>query len=201
MTGSGTTKLDRFVRKVHIYAGLLNFTSVMICGMAGLVVTFEAPDIFHGAAEKQVEIRDFTAPDIASDQDLAQAIGSVVEHANSIAPVVKRDAQHQLVVDFYSVNGLKRVTVSESEHQLRIETLRNSGWRFIDNLHATTIHEKTEDWAIRGWAWYMELSIWCLIAMTLTGIWMGLRRRSFRLGLVSLAFGLAGASALFWYLR
>ena len=116
--------------------------------------------------------------------------------------VITDQADHQLVVHFYSVNGLKRVTVLEDRHQIRIETLRNSIWRFIDNLHATTIAERASGWAIRGWAWYVEFSIWCLLAMVLTGLWMGLRARfPYRLGQAVFIVGLGIAAALFELVR
>ena len=76
---------------------------------------------------------------------------------------IRRDAQHRLVADFYSVNGLVRATLLESEGQLQVETRRNSIWRFFDNAHATTIQETASDWASGAWAWYIELSIWSLM--------------------------------------
>ncbi len=194
--------LDRFARKVHIYAGLLNFTSVIVFGVAGLVVTLDAPDIFHNGGSSVVEIRSFSAPDIAADKDVALAVEAALQPENSAVPFTTRNADHQLVVNFYSVNGLKRVTVLEDRHQIRIETLRNSVWRFVDNLHATTIAERTSGWAIRAWAWYIEFSIWCLLAMVLTGLWMGLRARfPYRLGQAAFLVGLGAAAALFILVR
>ena len=195
-------QFDRVAKKLHIYAGLLNFTSVIVFGVAGLVVTFDAPDIFHNGGSTEVEIRPFATPEIATDKDVALAVEATLQPENFAAPFTTRNADHQLVVHFYSVNGLKRVTVLEDRHQIRIETLRNSIWRFIDNLHATTIAEQASGWAIRGWAWYVEFSIWCLLAMVLTGLWMGLRARfPYRLGQAVFIVGLGLAAALFELVR
>jgi len=193
---------DQLIRKVHIYAGLLNFAGVIVFGLAGLVVTFDAPDIFHTGRPPEVEIRKFTPPEIAGDREVAAAISEEILIDNSAAPVITRNAEHQMVVNFYSVNGLKRVTVLEGEGRIRIETMRNSVWRFVDNLHATTISEKSTGVAVRAWAWYIEFSIFCLLAMILTGCWMGLRFRwSFRWTPVSLVAGFAAATALFFLVR
>ena len=191
-------QFDRLAKKLHIYAGLLNFTSVIVLGVAGLVVTFDAPDIFHNGGTTAVELRTFSVPEIATDKDVALAVEATLQPENSAVPFTTRNADHQLVVHFYSVNGLKRVTVLEDRQQLRIETMRNSVWRFVDNLHASTIAERTSGWAIRAWSWYVEFSIWCLLGMVLSGLWMGLRARfPYRLGQAAFFVGLGMAVVLF----
>jgi hypothetical protein len=80
-----------------------------------------------------------------------------------------------------------------------VQTFRNSIWRFVDNVHATTISETARDGATEAWAWYIEFSIWSLIAMALTGMWLGLRGRwSYRWTRVSLAAGIAVFAVLYW---
>ncbi len=166
-----------WIRKIHMYAGLLNFTILCLFGMAGLVVTAEAPDIFHAGNMPAVSSVPFRASPSASDKEVGAAIAEQLQPRHSGHPNVRRNAAHQLVADFYSVNGLVRVTVLEAEGMLRVETLRNSIWRFFDNAHATTIQETARDWAPSVWAWYIEISIWSLIAMALTGLWLGLASR------------------------
>ena len=104
--------------------------------------------------------------------------------------------------EFYSINGLLRVTLLESENRIQMQTFRNSIWRFIDNAHATTISEETRSGAVRAWAWYIEASIWSIIAMTLSGIWLGVTARwNFGWTRVSLAAGCAAFVALYWLER
>jgi hypothetical protein len=38
--------MNTWIKKIHMYTGLLNFTILCVFGLAGLVVTAEAPDIF-----------------------------------------------------------------------------------------------------------------------------------------------------------
>jgi hypothetical protein len=112
---------------------------------------------------------------------------------------MRRDAQHQLVADFYSVNGLVRATLLEGEGQLRVETRRNSIWRFFENAHATTIQEEASDWAPGAWAWYVELSIWSLMLMALTGVWLGLTTRwPFWWTKASVVVGTLGFAIFYW---
>jgi hypothetical protein len=119
----------------------------------------------------------FTAPPSASDKEVAALIISQYRPPKTGTPNPRRNAQHQLVMDFYSVNGLVRMTLLESSNQLQVETYRNSIWRFFDNAHATTLQEQHQDWPVRVWAWYIEISIWSLLLMALTGTWLGLTSR------------------------
>ena len=194
--------VNLWVRKLHIYAGLLNFTALTVFGLAGLVVTMDAPDIFKSGIPPGTITRDFTAPATASDKEVAAQIASLLQPAHAGLPNIHRDTEHHLVADMYSVNGLVRATVLDKSSQLRVETYRNSIWRFFDNAHATTISEKTGDNAVHAWAWYIELSIWSLVAMTLSGVWLGVTSRwNFRWTRVSLAAGCAAFVALYWLER
>jgi hypothetical protein len=193
--------MDRWIRKIHIYLGLLNFSILMVFGLAGLVVTFEAPDITTQKQGPSIAYREFTPPPSASDKQVGQLIWRDLEPAHAGQPVVHRDAANRLVTDFYSVNGRVRVTLFEAEHRIEVETRRNSIWRFIDNAHATTIPEQAGG-ATRAWAWYIEFSIWALIGMSLSGIWLGMVSRwRFIWARVSFAAGCAVFLALFFLER
>jgi len=140
-----------------MYTGLFELHDPLCVRAGGLVATAEAPDISrrNGARRHYLALpragfgfrptgRGTNPPAVAA------------EHAGK--PNIRRDAQHQLVAEFYSVNGLVRATLLEGEGQLRVETRRNSIWRFFDNAHALTIQESASDWR-RAPGWYIELSI------------------------------------------
>ena len=166
-----------WVRRIHIYLGLLNFTLLAIFGLAGLIVTAEAPDINHGGSIPVTTSVPFQAPGAASDKDVGALITQTLQPRHAGRPTVRRNDNHQLVADFYSVNGLVRATLLERENRLSVETRRNSIWRFIDNAHATTLSETSSSWAVNAWAWYIEISIWSLLLMAMSGLWLGLTTR------------------------
>lgn len=169
--------MNDWIMKIHMYTGLLNFTILCVFGLAGLVVTADAPDIFHSGVQPVVATVAFRAPGTASDKEVGDLIGAFLHPPHAGKANVRRNEQHQLVADFYSVNGLVRATLLETEGKLQVETRRNSIWRFFDNAHATTIQETATDWAPGAWAWYIELSIWSLMLMAFTGAWLGLTLR------------------------
>jgi hypothetical protein len=188
-----------WIRRIHLYLGLLNFSLLMVFGLAGLVVTFEAPDIFHQKQGPAAQVRTFSAPPSASDRELGALIAQTLQPPHAGPPIVHRNPINQLVVEFYSVNGLVRATLDRGEERLQVQTFRNSVWRFLDNAHATTIAEQGGDRAVRAWAWYIEFSIWSLIAMSLSGLWLGLNTRwSYRWTRVALAAGSAAFVVLYW---
>lgn len=191
--------MTHWIRRIHLYLGLLNFSLLIVFGLAGLVVTLEAPDIFQQKQGPATELRDFSPPAGASDREAGALIRQTIDPAHAGAPFVHRNAANELVAEFYSVNGVVRATLLSGERQLRVETFRNSIWRFVDNAHATTIAEEGGDAAVRAWAWYIEFSIWSLIAMAATGLWLGLRTRwNYRWTKVAFAAGSAVFLALYW---
>lgn len=169
--------MNAWLTKLHMYAGLLNFTILCVFGMAGLVVTAEAPDIMHGGVQPVTVTVPFRPPPSASDKEVGELIRAQLQPRHANLGNVRRNSRHQLEVDFYSVNGRIRATLLEPEGKLEIETRRNSIWRFFDNAHATTIQETATDWAPVAWSWYIELAIWSLMFMALTGTWLGLTTR------------------------
>lgn len=191
-----------WIRRLHMYLGLLNFSLLIVFGLAGLVVTAEAPDIFRQKRGPETTVRDFTAPPDASDREVARQAGTAFAPPHAGPPVVRRNGANQLVAELYSVNGMTRITLLESERKARIEEYRNSIWRFFDNAHATTLAEQSGDWVVRAWAWYIELSIWSLVAMALSGLWLGVVSRwSFRWTRISFAAGCAAFVVLYWIER
>ena len=191
-----------WVRRIHMYAGLLNFSILVIFGMAGLVVTFHAPDIMHSGVPPRTSSLPFTAPRSVSDPEMGRLIAEHVgTPPHSGPPYVHRDGSNRLLVDFYSVNGLVRATLIESENRIELQTYRNSIWRFVDNVHAATIADRAADTALRAWTWYIEFSIWSLIAMCVTGVWLAVALRwSFTWTRAALAAG-ALMFAIFYVLE
>ena len=195
-------RFTSWIRRIHIYSGLLNFSLLMIFGLAGLVVTFKAPDIMHSGVRPETKSIDFTAPESLSDKQAGERIASAVgrpPHAGE--PYIHRDDSNRLAVDWYTANGLVRAVYLEQEHRVEIQTRRNSIWRFFDNVHATTMADRSPDPVVRAWARYIEVSIWSLIGMCLSGIWLGVASRwRFTWTRIALAAGCA-VFAIFFLLE
>jgi len=191
----------RLIKKVHIYAGLLSFTAFVVYGIAGLHATLlPAPDARPPEAASTREVA-LDVPGGMTDKQVADLV-----HATLALPLtsplpewaLQRDPDGRLRLDFYTPNGIHRVTVLEDEGRLRVDTGRTDLGRFLINLHAMT--GVTRSLPLLAWTAYNLLATVSLILMTATGLYLWLASRpSHRPARLSLVTGSAVFLALvFW---
>ncbi len=168
--------MRNLVLKLHIYAGLLTFSQLMVYGFAGLVATAqsaaERPKVPH-----TIRHVTFTPPPSASDKEVADAVYREL-HLPLTRPMplfaINRNAANALQLDFYNINGIYRVVVLEREHRLRIEEVRNSLGIFLADVHAITTGDAQAPRLVRIWAFYNEFAMWCLLAFVVSGVYLWL---------------------------
>jgi hypothetical protein len=188
------------VLKLHIYAGLLTFGQLVIYGLAGIVATFhqgpERPKIVRA-----VQYVPFDVPPSSTDKQVADRIFQTVNLPLS-RPMpswfLRRTPEHDLLLDFYNINGIWRVVVLEREHRLRIEQIRNGTWVFLGDVHAAAGGDPEAPRLIRIWSVYNAFAMWCLLAFCISGVylWLSSEARS-RWAWASVASGL-GALIVLW---
>jgi hypothetical protein len=192
------------ILKVHIYAGLLTFSQLMIYGIAGLTATFEG-GLERPKIPYTVQYAPFTPAPSATDKQVAAAVYATVRPSLA-RPVpdwyIRRTPQNDMLLDFYNVNGILRVVVLEREHQLRIEHIRNNVWLFLSDIHAATPGDEEAPTIVRAWAVYNEAAMWCLLAFCASGLylWLSTRARA-RWAWVCLGSATAAFSALWFSFR
>ena len=193
--------LTRWIKRLHIYAGLLNFSILMIFGIAGLAATFRVERRF----DVSVETRPFVASANATDYEAAMAAYAALDLPLASPPprnAVHRDTNHNVSFMTYAPSGPRVVTLVERDQQLQVERRRNRLWHFFDNLHATTPANGAVDLRMRMWTWYVEFSIWSLIWMSISGIYLWLSARpGHRWAQAAFALGAGGFGVLYWVFR
>ena len=172
--------MNRLIKKIHVYLGLLNLSFVLIFGVTGTVATLRYAPYRLPSPKQPPRYEPYEAPARLSDQQVADDIYRklripLTSPAEDWA--IRRDDQNDLLIDLYTINGPYRVTLLEKENRLRIERVRESIWLYIDNLHGHTLQEPGMDRPLRLWAYYNEFSIWSLMGMALSGIYLGLTSR------------------------
>jgi uncharacterized iron-regulated membrane protein len=192
--------VNRLIRKVHIYAGLLVFAQLILYGLAGLVATMQAQ------AERPKVARDtryvpFTAPPSSTDQEVAQLVYETLNFPLS-RPIpdwfLRRTPDHHLLLDFYNINGIRRVVVLENEGRLRIEDIHNNLWLFLEDIHASTPGDEGAPPLMHIWALWNEAGMWVLLGFCVSGVWLWLTARPrFLWAWVSLVCG-ASSLAILW---
>lgn len=171
--------MNRWIKKLHMYCGLLNFSILVVFGIAGLTATFEPAPQNRTPPPAIARFVAYTAPPAMSDKEVADDVYRFLQLPLTAPPRygIRRDGDNNLAFSLYTVNGERRVTVLEKENRLRVEEARNSIWRYLDNLHSTTIQAPAPDLRLRLWTYYNEFAIWSLIGMALSGLYLWLSSR------------------------
>jgi hypothetical protein len=172
--------MRELIKKIHMYLGLLSFSILVVFGIAGLRATILPRFQDRPKPEASVHFESFTAPDNLTDKQVADRVWEHLKVPLSApAPpfAIRRNGDNDLGFGFYTPAGVTRVTVLEKEDRLRIESVRNTFWAYLSNLHATTIRAASPDWRVRMWTWYNEFSIWTLLGMSLSGLYLWLSSR------------------------
>jgi hypothetical protein len=197
--------MHELLKKIHAWLGLASFTILLVYGLTGLSVTMLPAPERRVRPAAEVELVDFAAPANLSDKELADRVWAHLKLplANP-APEwsLRRDADHNLTIGFYTPNGTARVTVLEGEGKLRVERQRARWPAFVNNLHASTLRDLPVDWRMRAWVAYNEVAIFALIFLSLSGLYLWLSSRPrHRLAQLSFFAGTGSFLVLYWLSR
>jgi hypothetical protein len=192
--------LSVWTKKIHTYLGLLNFTILVVFGIAGLTATMQGPEGRRSAKVKTIT-REFAPPPNSDDFQAATAAYQLLNFrmAQPLSrQMIHRDATNNVTFDVYSVNGIRTITLLEQQRLLRVEQQHNNIWAYLNDMHTVTVQTRMQQTAIRMWSWYTEFSIWSLLFMSISGIYLWLASRpGHRWAQASLAAGAAAFLALY----
>jgi hypothetical protein len=193
--------MHRLIKKFHTYAGLLSFTLMLIYGVAGLTATIRkgAEGSARGFGPPRFE--SFSVPTGLDTQlDKHQVSDLVYDHLKP--PLVERLTTEMVEtggagnprLDFWSINGVQRVTVLVREGRLKIEKQRSDLPDFLNALHATLTGYPTSFPLIRVWGTYNHFGLLCMLFLALSGAYLWLVPR---LRLPSSKFVMIAGAGLF----
>ncbi len=161
------------ISRIHTYTGLLTFANLILYGIVGIAALFDT----RGIPSAVVWEQPFAMQANQTDRETAERVVKLLE-LSLATPVhdfnIRRDAQHRLALDFYHANGRHKITILGD--RIRVEYARASLWKYLSTLHVTTAAFHSGDWRMQLWAWWNEFAMWCLLAMTASGVWIWLSR-------------------------
>lgn len=194
-----------WIKRLHMYAGLLCVSSLLVYGIVGVVAMLEEAPGNRAKRIPETTFRNFTPPPNLSDVELAQYI---MDHfplplANRIPQrAIRRDKDNNLLLNYYAVNGMTTVTVLEKEQKLKFERIKLRFLDFLNRIHSVTIGSEVPDLRVRGWMYYNEFSIWVMTFLTISGFYLWLSSRpGWRWAQASFASGLVLFLSLYWAIR
>lgn len=161
------------ISRIHTYAGLLTLANVVLYAVVGMAALFDARRTPAAVVREQ----DFATQAGQTDRETAERVVKLLG-LTLATPVhdfnIGHDGQRRLVLDFYHANGRDKVTVLGE--RIRVEHTRAGLWKYLSTLHVTTAAFHSGDWRMQAWAWWNEFAMWCLLAMTASGVWIWISR-------------------------
>jgi hypothetical protein len=200
---SSRRRLRGWIRRAHVWLGLLSCTALITFGAAGMTTAWRQRPWKQPVPPRIVEMS-YEAPSGATDAEIADGILETLAVPFRY-PVperaLRRDSEGRLTFQIYTPNADYRVEVAADDRSFRAETRQAGLAEFLNRVHA--IHprqaEAASDWRVRLWSFYVEFSVWAVLAMPLTGLYLWVRTRP-RYRLALLGFGLAVVSSIVFYL-
>lgn len=192
--------LYEWLKKLHMYSGLLTFTAFVVWGITGVhAVLLPPPDQYKPPPVSSAREIPFQATGNIDDEALAQAIFNV-----SNIPLaggrynVHRDQQLNLAFNVFTINGGREVTFFEEKGIVHIAHRANSLWDYFSSMHTAHTRRHRLTPAAIAWGYFNEISTWAFLFMTLSGIYLWIATRpGLRWAQLSLA-GMAGLTLLLW---
>ena len=181
----------RWIKKLHIYTGLLSFTGFTVWGIIGIWASFMPPPQERVRPEPQVRMVDFQVDGSANDQQITDAMIKA-SGLPFIEPGRKpnRNRDGHLQVRYLTPNGTRAMVLLEEENKLRVEAIPSPFLGFLNILHYQTFTHHNPGWEVKMWGAYNEFSMWAVIFMTVSGLYMWLATRP-KMGWAQWTFGLA----------
>jgi hypothetical protein len=169
--------MRHWMRRLHVHAGLLSTTALVIFAVAGLDSTFRGTPSLYDRPPDEVRWIGFAAPPDLPEDELARRVHAALGFALSEpAPdyARQRDAEGRLVLSHYSLNGRRDAVVLAEAGRLRVDVWHADLFAFLNQLHAVTplIPPRGVDWRVFLWSLYVELSIFALFFFVFSGVWL-----------------------------
>jgi hypothetical protein len=187
--------LYEWVKKIHMYSGLLTFTAFVVWGVTGVHAVFLPPaGQYTPPPVSSVQEIPFREAGSLDDQTLARSIYEKVRIPLAGGRYnVHRDEQSNLAFNVFTINGGREVTFLEKEGIVRIAHRGNSLWGYLSSMHTAHSRRHRLTPSAIAWGYFNELSTWAFLFMTFSGLYMWIATRP---GLRWAQLSLAGITAL-----
>ena len=193
----------KWMKKLHMYAGLLSFTAFIVWGIVGVGATFLPAPGTRTPRAPEVRTIPFPVSGTATDQQLTNAMIEA-SRLPFIQPGRKpqRDPRGRLMVRYFTPNGPRRLVLLEKKNAIRIESTQSTLWSFLNTLHMQSWEHfkggRNLGLEVKLWGGYNEFSLWAVIFMTLSGVYLWLATRP-GLRWTQWTFGAASAAFIAFY--
>lgn len=190
-----TALLYEWVKKIHMYSGLLTFMAFVVWGVTGIHAVFLAPPgEYKPPPISSMREIPYRAAGSLDDEQLSKAIYEAVRIPLAGGRYnVHRDEQANLSFNVFTINGGREVTFLEKQGIVRVAHRGNSVWGYLSSMHTAHSRRHRLIPAAVAWGYFNEFATWAFLFMTLSGLYMWIATRP-RLRWAQLSLG--GMAAL-----
>ncbi len=192
-----------WVKKIHMYAGLLTYTAFVVWGVTGIHAVFlPAPGGYTPPEISSEREMPFRSPANLDDKQLAKRIYETADfplaggHYN-----IHRDDDLNLAFFVFTVNGRRDVTYLEEQGIVRIAHRRRGLAGFLSSMHTSHSRRGPPVLASRLWGFYNEFSTYAFLFMTVSGVYMWFVTRPGLRWAQATAAAVVGLSIVLWILN
>jgi hypothetical protein len=171
--------LYEWVKKLHMYSGLLTFIAFVVWGLTGVHAVFlPPPGEYEPPPVSSVQEIPFQASSSLDDEKLAQAIFDAVDIPLAGGRYnVHRDEQLNLAFNVFTINGGREVTFLEEQGIVRVAHRGNSLWGYLSSMHTAHSRRHRLTPAAIAWGYFNEFSTWAFLFMTFSGLYLWIATR------------------------
>jgi hypothetical protein len=183
-------RLYEWVKKIHMYSGLLTFLALVVWGVTGIHSVFLAPPgQYQPPPVSSIREIPYKAESRLDDQQLATAIYQAIKIPLAGGRYnVHRDGQANLAFNVFTINGGRDVTFLEDKGIVRIAHRANGLFDYLSSMHTAHSRRHRQSLAARAWGIFNEIANWAFLFMTFSGVYMWIATRP-RLLWAQLSFG------------
>ena len=171
--------LYKWMKKIHMWSGLLTFTAFVVWGITGIHAIFlPAPGEWKPPEVSSRQEFELEAPGNLDDKEMDKRIFEAADlkmaggHYN-----VHRDENQNLAFDVFTSNGGRNITYFEDKKQVLVE-FRDAGLAgFLSSMHTAHTRRGAPDLSARIYGVYNEFATWAFLFMSLSGIYMWVATR------------------------
>ena len=192
--------LYEWVKKIHMYSGLLTFTAFVVWGITGVHAVFlPAPGEFQPPPVTSVKEVAYQAQGNLDDQALSRAIYEAIDVPLAGGRYnVHRDKESNLAFNVFTINGGREVTFLEDKGMVRIAHRSNDLLGYLSSMHTAHSRRHQLKAAVIAWGYFNEMSTWAFLFMTFSGVYMWIATRpKLRWAQLSLA-GVVVTTVVLW---
>ncbi len=169
----------QWIKKLHIYAGLLAFSAVFVWGVTGIYAVFlPGPGGYEPPPVSETREIPLPAPGDLDDKALAKHIYDSIDiplrggHYN-----IRRDEDANLAFFVFTASGRRDITYLEERGVVRMDVRQNNVADFLSTMHTAHSRRGPRTLPARMWGYYNEFSTWAFLFMTVSGLYMWLETR------------------------